>query len=97
MSTIALTWYKSEGIVLVKNSKRCLLLSSGLVEKNETCGILKSRSKLATWMEVTLEAAPTTPEITLRTCVLLQLYSAPSMLLIDPMTSKSVSRNVEPN
>lgn len=32
-----------------------------------TWGILKSRSKLATWMEVTLDAAPTTPDITFRT------------------------------
>jgi hypothetical protein len=30
-----------------------------------TCGILKSLSKFATCMEVTLEAAPTTPEMTL--------------------------------
>ena len=30
-----------------------------------TCGILNNFSKLATWMEVTLEAAATTPEITL--------------------------------
>lgn len=37
-------------------------------------------------MEVTLEAAPTTPEITFRTCVLLQWYSASSMLLMDPET-----------
>lgn len=35
-------------------------------------------------MEVTDDAAPTTPDITLRICVLLQLYSAPSMLLIEP-------------
>lgn len=35
-------------------------------------------------MEVTLEAAPTTPDITLRTCVLLQWYSAPSMLEMEP-------------
>ena len=32
-----------------------------------TCGILKRRSRLATWIDVTLDAAPTTPEITLRT------------------------------
>ena len=31
----------------------------------QTWGILKSRNKLATWMEVTLDAAPTTPEMTL--------------------------------
>lgn len=49
-----------------------------------TCGMRNSRSRLATWMEVTDEAAPTTPEIILRTCVLLQLYSAPSILLIEP-------------
>lgn len=30
-----------------------------------TWGILKSLRRLATWMEVTLEAAPTTPEMTL--------------------------------
>ena len=30
-----------------------------------TCGILKSRSKLATWIEVTDDDAPTTPEMTL--------------------------------
>ena len=30
-----------------------------------TWGILKSRSKFATWIEVTDEAAPTTPEMTL--------------------------------
>lgn len=33
---------------------------------------------------MTEDAAPTTPEITLRTCVLLQWYSAPSILLIEP-------------
>lgn len=37
-------------------------------------------------MDVTLDAAPTTPEITFRTCVLLQWYSASSMLLMDPET-----------
>ena len=53
-----------------------------------TCGILKRRSRFATWMDVTLDAAPTTPEITLRTWVLLQWYSAPSILLIEPETRK---------
>jgi hypothetical protein len=53
-----------------------------------TCGILNRRSRFATWIEVTLDAAPTTPEITLRTCVLLQWYSAPSILLIDPEMKK---------
>lgn len=38
ISTIALTWWWSDGMVRVKYSKRCLLLSSGLVEKNETWG-----------------------------------------------------------
>uniref|UniRef100_A0A1A9ZPG4 Uncharacterized protein n=1 Tax=Glossina pallidipes TaxID=7398 RepID=A0A1A9ZPG4_GLOPL len=33
-----------------------------------TCGIRNSLNKFATWMEVTEEAAPTTPDITLRTC-----------------------------
>lgn len=33
---------------------------------------------------MTEDAAPTTPDITFRTWVLLQWYSAPSMLLIDP-------------
>lgn len=42
-------------------------------------------------MEVTLDAAPTTPEITFRTCVLLQWYSASSMLLMDPETLTRVS------
>lgn len=36
-------------------------------------------------MDVTDDAAPTTPDITFRTCVLLQWYSAPSMLLIEPV------------
>lgn len=49
-----------------------------------TCGILNSLSKLATWMDVTEEAAPTTPDMTFLTWDLLQWYSAPSMLLIDP-------------
>lgn len=49
-----------------------------------TCGILNSRRRLATWIDVTDEAAPTTPDITLRTCVLLQWYSASSILLIEP-------------
>lgn len=55
-----------------------------------TWGIRKSRSRFATWMEVTEEAAPTTPEITFRTCVLLvQWYSGPtSMLLIEPETEE---------
>lgn len=35
-------------------------------------------------MDVTDEAAPTTPDITFFTIVLLQLYSVSSMLLIDP-------------
>lgn len=43
-----------------------------------------NRSRLATWMDVTDDAAPTTPDITFRTCVLLQWYSPPSMLLIEP-------------
>lgn len=51
-----------------------------------TWGILKRRSRLATCIDVTLEAAPTTPEITLRTELLLQWYSASSMLLMDPIT-----------
>lgn len=51
-----------------------------------TCGIRKSRRRFATWMDVTELAAPTTPLITFRTAVLLQLYSAPSILLIDPGT-----------
>lgn len=49
-----------------------------------TCGIRNKRNRFATWIEVTDEAAPTTPDMTLRTWVLLQWYSAPSMLLIDP-------------
>lgn len=53
-----------------------------------TWGILNKRRRFATWMEVTLEAAPTTPDITLRTWVLLQWYSAPSMLLIEPVTGR---------
>jgi len=44
-------------------------------------------------MEVTLEAAPTTPEITLRTCVLLQWNSASSMLLIEPETQEWIHIN----
>ena len=49
-----------------------------------TWGIRKSLRRLATWMDVTELAAPTTPLMTLRTVVLLQLNSAPSILLIDP-------------
>lgn len=49
-----------------------------------TCGILNSRSKFATWIDVTEDAAPTTPDITFRTWVLLQWYSPSSMLLMDP-------------
>lgn len=51
-----------------------------------TWGIRKSRSRFATCIDVTEEAAPTTPEITFRTWVLLvQWYSGPtSMLLIEP-------------
>ena len=56
-----------------------------------TCGIRKSLSRLATWMEVTLEAAPTTPEMTFRT-VLLHWYSASSMLLMDPGTNGKAVR-----
>lgn len=48
-------------------------------------------------MEVTLEAAPTTPEMTFRTCVLLQLYSAPSMLLIEPETKSNCRKNYTKN
>lgn len=44
-----------------------------------------NRKRLATWIDVTDDAAPTTPEITFRTCVLLQWYSPPSILLIDPV------------
>lgn len=39
-------------------------------------------------MDVTEEAAPTTPEMTFRTCVLLQWYSASSILLMDPENMK---------
>lgn len=39
---------------------------------------------MATCTEVTLDAAPTTPDITFRTAVALQAYSASSMLLIEP-------------
>lgn len=50
-----------------------------------TWGMRKSRSRFATWMDVTDDAAPTTPDMTFRTWVLLQWYSAPtSMLLIEP-------------
>ena len=44
----------------------------------------KSRRRLATCMEVTELAAPTTPLITFLTAVLLQWYSAPSILLMEP-------------
>lgn len=50
-----------------------------------TCGIRNNRSKFATCMDVTDDAAPTTPDITFLTCVLLQWYSAPSILLIEPV------------
>lgn len=56
-----------------------------------TCGILNSRRRLATWIDVTELAAPTTPLITFRT-VLLQWYSAPSMLLIEPVTYNNMIR-----
>lgn len=51
-----------------------------------TCGILNSRSRLATCTEVTEDAAPTTPDITFRSERedTLQRYSASSMLLIEP-------------
>lgn len=54
------------------------------MQANVTCGILKRRSRLATCTEVTEDAAPTTPDITLRTAVALHAYSASSMLLIEP-------------
>lgn len=47
-----------------------------------------NRKRLATWIDVTDDAAPTTPDITLRTWVLLQWYSAPSMLLIEPVKAE---------
>ena len=57
-----------------------------------TWGILKSRKRLATWMDVTLEAAPTTPDMTLL-CISGLFpswhFTAPSsMLLIDPASKK---------
>lgn len=51
-------------------------------------------NKFATCMEVTEEAAPTTPEITFRTVVLLQWYSASSMLLIEPAKKKEEKRKL---
>lgn len=59
-------------------------VTGGNSKRRFTCGILKSLSKFATCIDVTLEAAPTTPDITFLTWVLLQWYSAPSMLLIEP-------------
>ena len=44
-------------------------------ERERTWGILKSRRRLATWMDVTEEEAPTTPEMTL---VVLTPGTAPS-------------------
>ena len=44
----------------------------------------KSFRRLATWIEVTLDAAATTPEITSGSDPSLHLYSVPPMLLIEP-------------
>jgi len=58
-----------------------------------TWGILKSLNKFATWTDVTLEAAPTTPDITFLTWDLLQWkYWVSSILLIEPKNSKSYSK-----
>lgn len=43
-------------------------------------------------MDVTELAAPTTPLIIFRTAVLLQWYSAPSMLLIEPRENEQIYR-----
>lgn len=82
------------------NSRRietqCQGLSASIRSYNIfTCGILKSLSKFATWIDVTLEAAPTTPDITFRTWVLLQWYSAPSMLLIEPEIHHEINANTK--
>lgn len=45
-------------------------------------------------MLVTDEAAPTTPDITFLTCVLLQWYSAPSILLIEPEKLNGLDKQV---
>lgn len=59
-----------------------------------TWGILKSFSRFATWIEVTLDGAPMTPGMTLR-CISgsdpsLHLYSDPPMFAMDPKTKKRI-------
>lgn len=53
-----------------------------------TCGILNKRNKFATCIDVTDDAAPTTPDMIFRTTVLLQWYSVSSMLLIEPVIKR---------
>lgn len=49
---------------------------------------------MATCTEVTDEAAPTTPDITLRIAVALHAYSASSILLMEPATSVHITTMV---
>lgn len=60
-----------------------------------TCGILNNRNRLATCIDVTDDAAPTTPDMIFRTTVLLQWYSVSSILLIEPVikNNKIFDRN----
>lgn len=82
---------KLEIFLTVSIVELCFWLKSKL----KTWGILKSLRRLATCMEVTLEAAPTTPEMTLfRTSgedPSLHLYSVSSpMLLIEPENKNEI-------
>lgn len=76
-------WAKPRKNLWIEDFQFCFPLSTLLREKL-TCGILNNLKRLATWMDVTDEAAPTTPLMTFLTCVLLQLHSSPSMLLMEP-------------
>ena len=65
---------------------------ASMMKKKFTWGILKSLSRLATWIDVTLEAAPTTPEITLFLISgldpSLHFTASSSMFVIDPAKKK---------
>ena len=72
---------------------RCQIFYQPCVQLWLTIGILNSLSKLATWIDVTLDAAPTTPDMTLFWTSgddpSLHLYSATSsMFVIEPTRKK---------
>lgn len=91
-NVIILESYVYAGYPLARLNRRDVLRAEqmGLQTWILTCGILNSRRRLATWIDVTELAAPTTPLIIFRTAVLLQWYSAPSMLLIEPGKNEQI-------